>query len=195
MTDLFRYMSTAYERIEKETKDALQAKSHSSEFADACREYFGQNFDISKDAGRLEALLANLHETNINLLLTRLFGRHHIEDTIERDKQALSKGTTSTEEHTPALFEDANIQTEEQAAPALAKGKNYDHNKKKLERKKRKRATRPDNSQVDVSKDSKDSLKETVDKSAIFVERHDGSAVEVANATNISQDCKESSVS
>jgi hypothetical protein len=192
MANLFKYMSTAYERLEKETKDALQAETYSTALTDACKEYYGENFDVNKDAGRLEALLTSLHKTNVNFLFARLLGGHHIDDTIERDKQALSKPTNSAEGLSIALFEDVDSQTEHQVAPTPTKGKNHDQNRKKMERKKKKRVTTSKYSQAKISNDPKDLLKETVDKSTLSVDCRDEPALEGENGAQISQNCKKS---
>jgi hypothetical protein len=194
MGDLFKYMSAAYERLEKETKDALQAESHSSAFSDACTEYFGQNFEKTQDPERLSKLLYNLHETNAHILLMRLAGGQHIEDTIETDKKALSKRTTSGAELTLALFKDTESQVEQEPAPTLTKGKNYINNKKRAERKKRQRATVAENGEVEGVADPSESLKETMDNSAASAEHHDESILEGENVGHISQDCKKFSI-
>lgn len=195
MANLFKYMNAAYERLEKETKDALQAESHSPAFADACTEYFGQNFGMAQEPERLKKLLSSLHETNVHVLILRLISGHHIEDCIEADKKDQSELTKSREGLTLALFEDTESQTEQQPAPTPTKGKNYDQNKKRAERKKRQRATIADNGQVEVAKETTEPVKEMVDKSAASAKCHDGQILEDENAAHISQACKKSSFS
>lgn len=198
MANLFKYMNAAYERLERETKDALQTESHSSAFADACIEYFGQNFETTQEPERLKKLLFSLQETNVHILILRLISRHHIEDCVETDKKELSelkKAREEVKEVTIALFEGTGSQTKQQPAPTPTKGKNYSQNKKRAERKKRQRANITGNSQVEVEKYTTESLKETVDKSAASAERHDGSILEDENAAHIPHTCMKSSFS
>jgi hypothetical protein len=192
MANLFKYMNAAYERLEKETREALQAESHSSAFADACTEYFGQNFEITQEPKRLNELLSNLHKPNVHLLILRLMGGHCIKDCIETDKKDLYEQPKSREGRTLALFEDTESEKGLQSAPTPTKGKNYNQNKKRAERKKRQRATRVEYSRLEVAENTSDLLKEEVDNSEASDERHYGSIQEDENIAHISQDCKKS---
>jgi len=194
MTNLFKYMNAAYERLEKETRDAIQAESHSSAFGDACTEYFGHNFEITHEPERLKELLSSLHKTNVHLLIVRLMSGSHIEDCIKTDKKDLSQQAKSRDELSLALFEDTGNQEEQKPAPTPAKGKNYDQNKKRAERKKRQRTTIVGNSRVEVAKDS-DSFKKSAVNSDTSAKRHFAPILDYENATHISQNCKRSSFS
>jgi hypothetical protein len=195
MANLFKYMNAAYERLEKETRDALQAESHSSAFGDACTEYFGQNFEITQEPERLKELLSSLHKTNVHLLIVRLMSGSHIEDCIETDKKDLPQQAKSREELSLALFEDTGSQKEQEPAPTPTKGKNYDQNKKRAERKKRQRTIIVGNSQVETAQGTSGSLKETADNYDASAEHHYGLILEYENAAHISQDRKRPSFS
>jgi hypothetical protein len=193
MANLYEYTCTAYERLVKETKNALQAKTYSEGVVDACTEYYGDMFDVRMDPERLEALLTSIHETNVHSLCERFRARHHIEDTLERDKQVLSKRTKPTKQQTIYIIEETKGQEEQQTAITPTRGKNYEQNRRKSEKKKQKRANAAKINYAQVPNDPQDSLQEIVDKSIISIEGHDEPTLLNENATHLSQNRKRSS--
>lgn len=185
MANLFEYMKSAYERLEKETKDALAAKSHSASLRDAAFELFGENFEITYDGTRLRELLYAIHESSMHILLMRLVAQDHIRNAaLNGGWPVLKLRRASKEEPNPESPGD-EARKDEQPTPTL-KGKNYNKNKKEATRRKKLRqANRATTDQAEAAEKSSEAVEEAESNQFASTEHVHESTLDNENAASL----------